>query len=193
MRRARRLALIVVTAMILAGCNANPPPSESPTAPPTPTATAASGQPATVPPSSEPPTATARWESLTQGSPAPAPRSGHTWVGDPSTGVAYLFGGQSRSEPLDDLWTYDLAADRWRPTARTGETPPARSGHVAAWIDGIGAVVFGGRLDAAVANDLWAYDPDAGAWRTVDTTGSPPPARTWGCRVGRWAIPKWAT
>jgi hypothetical protein len=192
MRRGRRLALIVATAIIVAGCNATPPPSGSPTATPTTTASAPSGQPATLSPSSEPGGATARWESLTPGSPAPAPRSGHTWVGDPSSGVAYLFGGQGQSEPLDDLWTYDLAADRWRPTARTGETPPARSGHVAAWIDGIGAVIFGGRLDAAVANDLWAYDPDAGAWRTVDTTGPTPPARTDACAAmrpdGRWWI-----
>jgi hypothetical protein len=59
--------------------------------------------------------------------------------------------------------------------------PGARTDHVAAWIDGLGLVVAGGRSGTKVLDDLWAYDPNANAWRTLTTSGSRPPARSGSC------------
>jgi len=192
MRRGRHLAVVVGMAIILAGCTTNPPPSSSPTATPAESTAAPTGSATTAPSSIDPTAPTARWELLKPASQAPAARSGHSWVGDPSTGVAYMFGGQGASEPLSDLWSYDLAADIWRQVTPSGDAPAARAGHAAAWIDGIGVVIFGGRLDAEVADDLWTYDPDAGAWRTLEISGPTPPARTDACSAmrpdGRWWI-----
>jgi hypothetical protein len=83
-----------------------------------------------------------------------------------------------------------MSADAWVPLAPAGDGPSARSGHVASWIDGLGLVVFGGTGDGRVLGDLWAYDPEADAWRTVDVEGAAPDARTGACAGlgpdGRW-------
>jgi galactose oxidase-like protein len=94
--------------------------------------------------------------------------------------VAYLFGGRGSAE-LNDLWVYDLTADGWTRLAPKGAGPPARTDHVAVWIDGLGLVIAGGRSGTKVLDDLWAYDPNANAWRTLATTGPRPPARGGSC------------
>lgn len=92
---------------------------------------------------------------------------------------AYLFGGRDTSGPgsYADLWAYDLSADTWR---QLSGGPPARFGHNAAWVPGIGLVVFAGQ-DAAFYNDLWAYDPGADRWRALAANGVAPVPRYGSC------------
>jgi hypothetical protein len=82
---------------------------------------------------------------------------------------------------LDDLWAYDLTADVWQRLDPGGDRPSPRHEHAAAWIDGLGLVVFGGRSDAGALDDFWAYDPAADGWRTLAVTGPPPAARAGAC------------
>ena len=55
--------------------------------------------------------------------------------------------------------------NRW--SLSTADGPPARFGHNAAWVDGVGLVIFAGQSPATFYNDLWAYDPAAERWRKL--------------------------
>jgi hypothetical protein len=165
--------------MVTSGCGQNvvtPSPSASPTVAPSPAATPS---PSLSP--TDPPPGAAGWSLVTPGGPRPDAREAATWTMDPSGAVAYLFGGRGAGGDLDDLYAYDLAADRWVRLTPIGPTPPPRSGHVAAWIDGLGLVVYGGRSGSSALADLWAYDPEANGWRTLTTTGDAPAARAGSC------------
>jgi hypothetical protein len=172
-------AIIALLLIVTFGCGQNvvtPSPSAGPTVAPSPAVTSS---PSTAP--TDLPPGTARWSLGTPAGPVPDAREAATWTVDPSGAVAYLFGGRGAGGDLDDLFAYDLAADRWIRLAPIGPTPPPRSGHVAAWIDGLGLVVYGGRSGSSALADLWAYDPEANGWRTLTTTGDAPGARAGSC------------
>jgi hypothetical protein len=59
--------------------------------------------------------------------------------------------------------------------------PPARFGHNAAWVDGVGLVIFAGQSAAAFYNDLWAFDPAAERWAKLPAGGDMPVARYGSC------------
>ena len=107
----------------------------------------------------------------------PAAREDHTWTaGD--DGSTWLFGGRDGATAYDDLWRYDLAGDSWEQVALSGPAPDARFGHTATWVDGSGLVVWSGQADATTFfDDLWAFDPAAGAWRELAAEGPVPAAR----------------
>jgi len=158
----------------------------SPTPVPTPAATASSSVvptpgPTRTPEPTAPPAPTARWSELAPGDPRPVARQGHTWTLDAAGGVAYLFGGRDGDRSFDDLWTYDLGADAWTRLEPAGDGPPARFGHAAAWVDGVGLVVFAGQAGSRFFNDLWAYDPGAGAWSRLPSRGDRPVPRYGSC------------
>jgi hypothetical protein len=194
--RALVAAVIVVAALLLfvtigRGPNtASPPPASSSAVPssagPTTSAAATASVPASGDISPSPSiqsgssAAPAEWTKVTPSGAGPSPREGQTWTVDPSSAVAYLFGGRGSAD-LNDLWVYDLTADSWTRLAPKGAVPGARTDHVAAWIDGLGLVLAGGRSGTKVLDDLWAYDPNANAWRTLTTSGSRPPARSGSC------------
>ncbi|HEV8280930.1 MAG TPA: kelch repeat-containing protein [Candidatus Limnocylindrales bacterium] len=187
------LAVLAVVAVVVAVLSLGSGPVQP--ASPAPTATAggssatASGPSSTAPSPTtsatplptDTPVGVARWAAVTSTAPGPAPRSGHSWTVDPSSAVAYLFGGRGPTGPLADVWAYDLTADRWSQLRPDGEGPTARFEHGAAWVDGLGVVVFGGRTEAGVLDDFWAFDPGANAWRTLDVAGPQPSARAAAC------------
>ena len=176
-----RLASSAAFAILIGGCaavpNATPPspssagvlatPTNSPAAP---SASAADQSPT--------PEAFA-WESIEAD--GPMAREDHTWTVDEAGEVAYLFGGRDGATVFGDTWAYRLKDDTWAhlapPTA-----PPARFGHEAVWVTGVGLVVFAGQADPQTFfNDLWAYDPDAGTWTQLPATGAAPVARYGSC------------
>ncbi|MGI8829631.1 MAG: Kelch repeat-containing protein [Candidatus Limnocylindria bacterium] len=110
----------------------------------------------------------------------PGAREDHTWTADPSTGVAYLFGGRDGTTVFGDLWAYDLEADAWTELAQTAPPEP-RFGHEAVWVDGIGLVIFSGQSGPNFFNDLWAFDPEAETWVELQATGDVPVARYGSC------------
>ena len=169
-------------AVLLTACTSPPAasaPGSSPveSAPPaTPTQPASADESATSSPSSEPePVA---WSPLTVS--GPAAREDHTWTVDPSSGIAYLFGGRDGATVFGDTWALDLATDTWSQLAPS-TAPPARFGHEAVWADGIGLVIFAGQAGIAFFGDLWAFDPDAGQWSQLPAAGDVPTPRYGSC------------
>ncbi|HET9200630.1 MAG TPA: kelch repeat-containing protein, partial [Dehalococcoidia bacterium] len=71
--------------------------------------------------------------------------------------AAVLFGGRTEAGAANDLWILDFLSDSWLQLTAAGESPPARSGHDAAWLaGGNGLLIFGGRDgDQSLLNDLW--------------------------------------
>jgi hypothetical protein len=177
----------IVAAIVSFGDGRVPPASASPSsASPTVNAgssadTSPSPTSSATPAQSDATAGVARWTAVSPATPGPDARSGHTWTADPSSAVAYLFGGRGSAGPLGDGWAYDLTADRWSQLQPDGERPAARFEHGAAWIDGLGLVVFGGRNESRVLDDFWAFDPSANAWRALEISGAGPSARAAAC------------
>jgi hypothetical protein len=80
---------------------------------------------------------------------------------------------------LGDLWAYDVPGNSW--TLVTEDGPPARFGHNAAWVDGVGLVIFAGQAGATFYNDLWAFDPAANTWEELPAGGAVPVPRYGSC------------
>jgi len=122
----------------------------------------------------------AGWQPVEVAGNVPAAREDHTMTVTPDGSTAYLFGGRTADgEALGDLWALDLATDSWSRVPANG--PPARFGHNAAWVEGVGLVIFAGQSAATFYNDLWAYDPAADEWSELPAGGDPPVARYGSC------------
>lgn len=181
MHRPAPLAVLVgLVAVLVVACGSDavsPSPSAQAVSPPP-----SRGSPTVAPMPSEPPPGAALWRRLSPSGPGPSAREGHSWTADPSSGLAYVFGGRDGQGALDDLWVYDLAADAWHKLRADGPAPKARFGHAAVWVDGVGLVVFAGQAgSASLLADIWAYDPDANWWRELPSPGAGPAARTGSC------------
>lgn len=173
------LVCAVLPVAVLAAC-ATPSASESPrdSALPSPSAVASESVEATPTPRAS--QEQVGWHQLAAEVTDVGPREDHTWTLTPDGATAYLFGGRrSDGTALADLWAYDLATGTWDEVAAAG--PAARFGHNAAWVDGVGLVVFAGQAGADFFSDLWAYDPAADAWRQLPTAGDLPVARYGSC------------
>lgn len=162
-------------ALVLAACTTGlPSPSPSGTGQPT------AGSPGATPtPTAEATPRPVAWTQLEAD--GPAAREDHTWTAA-TDGTAYLFGGRDGRTVFDDLWAYDPAANAWEQLAPEGRTPAARFGHNAAWVEGVGVVIFAGQANATTFfDDLWAYDPAANAWEPLPAPEVSPVARYGSC------------
>jgi len=123
-----------------------------------------------------PPTVAApalRWRQLSPSGLQPPPRRDHSLVTEGER--IFLFGGRNDTGDLADLWSYHIEAREWTELAPTG--PAARHGHNAIWNDlNHRMVAFGGQA-GGFFNDLWAFDPEEGAWLELPGSGSGPAAR----------------
>ena len=180
-----------VLCLLLSACAGNPSqnasspvlqtPSDATSDSPSASASEAAATPSPTAPAS--PSASLRPEPLVWAqvdATGPAAREDHTWTVDPGTGIAYLFGGRDGATVLADTWAYDLATETWSQLAPTA-SPPARFGHEATWVDGIGLVIFAGQAGSAFFNDLWAYDPGGNTWAALPATGAIPNPRYGSC------------
>jgi hypothetical protein len=201
----RPIALALSLLLTVAACAGGPAPTQ-PTASPTDQPTASPtgpppASPSSIAPSVSPsasasssptasdspaPSATPApdgyaWTQLTVGD-GPSAREDHTFTLGGDGQSAYLFGGRRGPTAYDDLWRYDLATDTWQQLSPEGDVPAGRFGHVAAWVDGIGLVVWSGQAGPnAFFSDIWAYDPDGFSWTRLPDGGDVPLARYGSC------------
>jgi N-acetylneuraminic acid mutarotase len=129
-----------------------------------------------------------RWDRLTTDT-HPSARSRAAWALDTRRRRMIVFGGRYRAGAsgaytnYNDVWSFDLATERWEQLMPMGDAPAARA-NAAATYDAERDVVllFGGNTSTNGAsftprNDVWALDLEAPAWRRITTTGTAPSTR----------------
>ena len=95
------------------------------------------------------------WTEITSDR-SPSPRNLFSMVWDDERRRALLFGGQTDSGPVNDVWVFDAQEASWSQLATQGEAPSPRSGHDAVWLPGRRSMlVFGGQDDNGDQADLW--------------------------------------
>ena len=113
---------------------------------------------------------TSSWNRLidTNQNGSPSARNGSVAWTD-INGNAYIFGGNSSSGVLNDLWQYNPLTSSWNRLIDNNQngSPSARNGSVA-WTDNYGnAYIFGGSNSSGVLNDLWKYNTFTQQWSRV--------------------------
>lgn len=96
---------------------------------------------------------------------------------DPRTHRIILFGGKDDHDVnLNEVWSLDLAAQRWEPILAENEGPPASEDHTAIY-DPLGhrMIIYGGE-NGLTTNQTWSFDFAARRWRDM-TAQSEAPAR----------------
>lgn len=175
--RVRTSGAVAALAVLLVACA--PEPSPAPSGSAGPGSSGASSPSGSV--AASPTASVTAWTQLQVSGSAPTAREDHTWTITPDGVTAYLFGGRDRAILRDDLWAYSLATDTWSLLAPSGVRPSARFGHNAAWVEGVGLVIFAGQAGADFFNDLWAYDPASNEWRSLRASGTVPVPRYGSC------------
>ena len=118
----------------------------------------------------------------------PAARRGHSLV--PYRDALLLFGGHDGAFNLRrDVWRYNVTGGVWTEVRTAGPGPPARHSHSAAIVRHAARdfmVVFGGKVGAALAADLWLLDLTEYEWRQAPRGPLAlwPPATMRHCAVG---------
>jgi len=124
--------------------------------------------------------ASSTWRNITPGGARPLRRCLHHAAIDEGRNTMYLFGGCASGFgpcPLNDLWAFDLAANRW--TEVTGAAkPPAREHYGRAFDSARGRLVLYGGSGAGLLNDTWEFDPRTAVWAAANVRGDAPGARS---------------
>jgi hypothetical protein len=182
--QARAVAVLAILALVVGGCAsppADPAPSTraEPSAGASATTTASPAETASGAPSATEEPEPLAWSRLDVD--GPEPREDHSWTVDDTGETAWLFGGRDGATVFGDTWSFDLATDTWT-RLDVPAAPPARFGHEATWVDGIGLVVFAGQSGPdTFFNDLWVFDPVAATWARLPAGGAVPTPRYGSC------------
>jgi hypothetical protein len=87
---------------------------------------------------------------------SPSPRNLFSMVFDDERRRALLFGGNTETGPVNDVWVFDAQTALWSQLGTQGEAPSPRSGHDAVWLPGRRSMlVFGGQDEGGDQADLW--------------------------------------
>lgn len=141
--------------------------------------TTTSSSTSTTLPVSEEPAVPAAWRLVDVGAVAPPARAAAVLVATPA-GELWLHGGRVDGDPLGDLWRFD--GTLWEQVVVEGGPAP-RSEHGGVWDAERNRLVvgLGEGATSQVFDDVWAFDPSAGAWSQLATGG--PAARYGACAV----------
>ena len=105
----------------------------------------------------------------------PSARADHAMVYDPGMGRVILLQGMDTADRwIDDMWTYDSAANTWTELHPTGDLP-YRIGELAYDPVGDRVLLFADTETAgSLETNVFAYDPAADTWTTLATSGDKP-------------------
>ncbi len=115
------------------------------------------------------------WLDLNPETPVPSKRCLHTAAFHAQERQMFMYGGQSAGA-LDDLWRFDLQANRWERLQGEGQ-PEGRYRATSFFDSGNRFLVFGGVVASGVSGELWSYDPVANSWERIEASGDGPSAR----------------
>lgn len=124
--------------------------------------------------------ATNAWRNLSPSGARPLKRCLHHAVLDEAADRMYLYGGCASGFgpcPLGDLWSFDLAQNRW--TEITADPRPAPRERYGLTFDTSRnrLVLYGGSGNGKL-NDVWEFDPRAATWRKATLAGVLPDGRS---------------
>jgi hypothetical protein len=108
----------------------------------------------------------------------PSARSGASMTYDVTRGVVVLFGGNDGTNPLNDVWEWNGAAQAWHQVVAAGQSPPARSFAALSSFDAgnPGVALFGGvGAGSQLLNDTWIWNGKR--WTQATVVGAVPTAR----------------
>jgi N-acetylneuraminic acid mutarotase len=123
------------------------------------------------------------WAELEPLGALPTTRMWHSFVYEPKSRRFFLFGGYggdsgTTGANLDDLWAYDLAANRWIALDPVGDAPLARQGHTMVLDQVSGDLLLYGGCDGLTGlSDAWSYDQTADSWTRLQPPGDVPAGR----------------
>jgi hypothetical protein len=115
----------------------------------------------------------------------PGPHVGHSAVYDPGSNRMIIFGGDSNTNALNDVWVLTNAnglggTPAWTQLTPSAPLPPVGSSFSAIY-DSVAntMVIFGGAINPSVTNDVWVLANANGlggapAWTKLQPTGGPP-------------------
>lgn len=119
------------------------------------------------------------WRDLNPPAPRPLRRCLHHAAYDAERGQMFLYGGCSSGSgpcPQGDLWSFDLALNRW--VERTPRSsPPPRQHYAMAFDEARGRLVIFGGNGGGLLNDTWEFDPRSSLWQQPPAAGTPPGPR----------------
>ena len=98
-----------------------------------------------------------------------------------NTGI-YIYGGESISEKLEDLWKYDNVTQKWKLEKVIGNSPGKRSSH-AYGSQGDMMIIWGGYTELGYSNDMFTFDVISSSWNQIFPTGTLPSSRRGSCLV----------
>ncbi|MFC2100962.1 kelch repeat-containing protein, partial [Bacteroidota bacterium] len=111
----------------------------------------------------------------------PNSRTDHSAIYDMQNKRMVIFGGWSSVvyNSLNDVWSYNIAANTWTQISTSGGSPSNRAGHVAIYDNTRHRMVVfaGSNWWQAWYNDTWALDLTTNIWSQLSTTGGPPTNR----------------
>jgi len=121
------------------------------------------------------------WVEITPSSgPAPSARAYASAVLDPVDRKMVIFGGQTGSARLNDIWEFDIDANTWTDiTPGAGSAPALRRTPVSVY-DPVGhrMITWSGQgAGNGFFNDVWEFDLTANAWSEFAPAGGPPNIR----------------
>jgi len=120
-----------------------------------------------------------RWDPVLPSGATPQPRRSFGCAYDPSRGAMWVFGGQSGTQYLNDVWELSVGAASWTQVTPAGTPPSARAGQSLVYEASHDRLILFGGIDAnAYENDLWELSlSGTPTWRQIAPAGTPPPGR----------------
>ena len=113
------------------------------------------------------------WEAVDVLGAAPSYRYGHASAS--SGDMIAIWGGNSESGLLNDLYLFSAFSNYWKKIEPTGLLPSAKIG-CCLIMDLPSIYIFGGRSNAGLSNELWHYDSSNNSYTQIKAE-DPPPAR----------------
>jgi hypothetical protein len=118
-------------------------------------------------------TVTDKWSPPINYTVRPSGRHGHSAVLSADNSQIIVFGGVSSNKYLNDIWTLDLAANKWTFRNASGNAPSGRAYHNSALVNNQMIVMFG--YSQKASNTVYILDTTTWTWTT---SFDPNPAQT---------------
>ena len=126
-----------------------------------------------------------QWQARSASGALPTVRASHTMTYDAGRDRMWVVGGTTAGSDLADTWALDLTTMAWEqltPPGCPAACPSPRSGHVAAYDDGLDRIILYGGLQSAsglAPPEAWALSAldGSGRWDRLDVASAVPQAR----------------